>query len=261
MGCSNECLADQVSQTWQRTMGSIFGMPIHERTRMAIVSVDDSIIQIRQAEDKLKSELFELAVQVRQSSAQARKSKKPTDDATANFLRRSRAKRQQLTSLHKKLIILESQKDTLHASEVNQQVFSSMQSTSAALKSIGLDKTLTSVDEVMQDLQESNSDVRAIQDGLAGDSMCGFEVSQADLDEELRFLLEDDLDCTTLIEIPAMRNRMHGTDKGHIGHVDYDPQSQKAQHTQHTAPVEDLTPQARENPQSTELVLQAGVHA
>jgi hypothetical protein len=192
-------------------MGSIFGMPTHERTRMAIVSVDDSIIQIKKAEDKLKSELYELALHVRRLNA-THKTKKPDPEITANFLRRSRAKRQQMTSLHKKLVLLETQKDTLHASEVNQQVFSSMQSTSAALKSIGLDKTLSSVDEVMQELEESSSDVRAIQDGLGNETMFSLEVSDADLQEELQFLLDDDFEATRMLQTPHVQNKMHVRD-------------------------------------------------
>lgn len=205
MACEKDCMTENVARTWQRTMGSIFGLPAHERTRMAIVSVDDSIIQIRAAEDKIKNELFDLAVQVRQARAAA---KKPNQEFTDNVLRRSRSKRQQLSSLHKKLILLEGQKDTLHASEVNQQVFSSMQSTSQALKSIGLDKTLSSVDEVMQEISDSHSDVRAIQDGLGMDNMFSFEASEDELREELQFLLEDDLDSTTLLRIPQTKNNM-----------------------------------------------------
>lgn len=205
IACDNDCLARNLADTWQKTMGSIFGIPSHERTRMAIVSVDDSITQLQTVQDKIKSELFEMAIQVRQQQSTKLKMHSQTIDS---LLRRSRAKRLQLTSLNKKLTLLETQKDTLHASEVNQQVFSSMQTTSAALKSIGLDKTLTSVDEVMSDISDSNADVRAIQEGLGAELSMNSEISDSDLQEELRFLLEDDLDTTSLLRSPPMANKM-----------------------------------------------------
>lgn len=205
IACDNDCLARNLADTWQKTLGSIFGIPSHERTRMAIVSVDDSISQLHTVQDKIKNDLFEMAVQVRQHQTAKVKIHGQTIDS---LLRRSRAKRVQLTSLNKKLALLETQKDTLHASEVNQQVFSSMQTTSAALKSIGLEKTLTSVDEVMSDISDSNADVRAIQEGLAADFNVSSEISDSDLQEELRFLLEDDLDTTSLLTTPPVTNKM-----------------------------------------------------
>ena len=212
-------------------MGSIFGIPTHERTRMAIVSVDDSILQIQSAQDKIKQELFELAVQVRQTNPNKLK-----NTTMENSLRRSRAKRQQLTSLNKKLILLESQKDTLQASEVNQQVFSSIKNTSAALKSIGLDQTLTSVDEVMIELSESNADVRSIQEGLS-ENLTHVDASEEDLADELRYLLEDDLDTTTMLLVPETRNKM--SEKSETPDTSKSSAHTKhAEHTQDTSSAE-----------------------
>lgn len=194
-----------VSNAWLRTMQTIFGVPSIERTRMAMVSVDSSIREIANAQEKLKGELFDLAVSVRQKQSLESRGA----GAVKVLLQRSRLKRLQLASLHKKQMLLESQKDVLTSNDLNQQVFHSMQHTSIALKSMGLNETMNNVDEIMTDISDSTDEVRAIQDGLSNDSLGHGEVSEADLAEELRFLMEDDLDITSMIsQAPATANKM-----------------------------------------------------
>ena len=63
---------------------------------------------------------------------------------------------------------LEQQLDAIATTQLNQQVLSSMKQTSNALKSLGLDSTLNSVDEVMSDMQEANTDINEITQTLSG---------------------------------------------------------------------------------------------
>lgn len=203
--CKSETMRDGISHSWLRTMRSLFGTPTIERTRIAIVSVETSISHIQMAEDKIKNELCELSMSLRQTKTAKQNIHSA---ATETLLRRSRAKRQQLSSLHKKHLLLDGQRDTLLASDLNQQVFSSMQNTSLALKSMGLDKTLESVDEVMQDISDSNSDVRSIQEGLSSDNISYCDISSQDLMEEMRMLMEDDLDSMSLLTPPNTSNKM-----------------------------------------------------
>ena len=199
--CHREDVRESVASAWLRLMKSVWGVPPIEKTRMALVSVETSLRQIQVAEDKIKQDLSALALQAR---AQPREQQKVSPQVQG-LLRRSRTKRQQLTLLHKKHMLLETQRDALHASDLNQLVFSTMQNTSQALKSMGLEKTLEDVDEVMQDISDSSADVRAIQEGLSADTLYG-ELSDSDLLEELGMLLDDAPQPQMCA--PPQRNRM-----------------------------------------------------
>jgi hypothetical protein len=183
--CHREGVRESVASAWLRLMKSVWGVPPIEKTRLALVSVETSLRQIQLAEDKIKQDLSALALQAR---AQPREQK--VSPQVQALLRRSRTKRQQMTLLHKKHMLLETQRDALQASDLNQLVFSTMQNTSQALKSMGLEKTLEDVDEVMQDIGDSSADVRAIQEGLSADVLYG-DLSDSDLLEELGMLLDD----------------------------------------------------------------------
>jgi hypothetical protein len=184
--CHREGVRESVASAWLRLMKSVWGVPPIEKTRLALVSVETSLRQIQLAEDKIKQDLSTLALQAR---AQPREQQKVSPQVQG-LLRRSRTKRQQMTLLHKKHMLLETQRDALQASDLNQLVFSTMQNTSQALKSMGLEKTLEDVDEVMQDIGDSSADVRAIQEGLSADVLYG-DLSDSDLLEELGMLLDD----------------------------------------------------------------------
>jgi hypothetical protein len=90
--------------------------------------------------------------------------------------------------------------ETIENSELNQHVLHSMQRTSNALKAMGLDKSLQSVDKVMLDLEENHSDMSSLQQTL-----CVSYTDDDDVDwgNELSLLLSDD--CTAA---PEVRNSM-----------------------------------------------------
>jgi hypothetical protein len=86
--------------------------------------------------------------------------------------------------------------ETLENSELNQHVLYSMQRTSNALKAMGLDKSLQSVDKVMLELEENHNDVNSMQQTLGvgyGDD------EDVDWGSELSLLLSDD--CTSAPEV------------------------------------------------------------
>jgi hypothetical protein len=79
--------------------------------------------------------------------------------------------------------------DTLDNSELNQHVLQSMQNTSHALKGMGLDKTLESVDRVMMELEENNADLASIQTTLSTSLDAGDDF---DWEAEMRIMLDED---------------------------------------------------------------------
>jgi hypothetical protein len=91
--------------------------------------------------------------------------------------------------------------ETLVNSELNQHVLASMQKTSHALKGMGLDKSLESVERVMLDLEENHSDVSSMQQTLG---MSYGDDESVDWGLELSMLLSDD-DC---VAPPVLSNAM-----------------------------------------------------
>ena len=80
--------------------------------------------------------------------------------------------------------------DTLKNSDLNEQVLSSVKETSVVLKNMGLDKSLSDMDDMVADLQEAHTDLNALQEGLS-ESFTSTP-NDADIERELELLLSDD---------------------------------------------------------------------
>ncbi len=100
--------------------------------------------------------------------------------------------------------------ETIENSELNQHVLHSMQRTSNALKAMGLDKSLQSVDKVMLDLEENHSDMNSLQQTL-----CVSYTEEEDVDwgKELNMLLSDDCMAIPAVcnAMPAAREEQHAS--------------------------------------------------
>ena len=130
--------------------------------RQARLNAEDTIASLQDREMALQSELRALAQTARQAKSAAGNS------ALRTVLLKSKGIRQQLSTTTKKKMALQGHLDTLKNSELNEQVLSSVKETSVVLKSMGLDKSLGDMDEMVQDLQEAQSDLNALQEGLRG---------------------------------------------------------------------------------------------
>ena len=104
-----------------------------------------------------------------------------------------------LAVLQRKREALDNHMETLQNSELNQHVLHSMQRTSNALKAMGLDKSLQSVDKVMLDLEENHNDMHSLQQSL-GTSYTDEE--DTDWGLELQMLMNDE----SLVSTPDMCN-------------------------------------------------------
>ena len=127
-----------------------------DKMRFAEMQLTDTIQELKDKETELKSELNTIAASVKRAQAVKATSK------VKQLLVSSVSKRNNLSLTTKRRLALEQQMDAIATTQLNQQVLSSMKETSKALKSLGLDSTLNSVDEVMADMQDSTSDILSL---------------------------------------------------------------------------------------------------
>ena len=92
-------------------------------------------------------------------------------------------------------------------SELNNQVLSSMQKTSVALKSLGIQNSVENADEVMFDMQESHQDLSALQNVL-GQAISPDVIDDDNLAEELEMLMSMDT-TEVMFDLPFLENKMH----------------------------------------------------
>jgi myosin heavy subunit len=180
---------------WMSAMGFVFGPVPIDNTRSAKIGLQDSLWEIAGMEEELRGELETLIGRLKVTQKQTKNMEriKPT-------LIQCRKIKNRLAVLQRKKEALQNHVETIENSELNQHVLHSMQRTSSALKAMGLDKSLQSVDKVMLDLEENHSDMNSLQQTL-----CVSYTEEEDVDwgQELSMLLNDD--C---MSIPAVRNTM-----------------------------------------------------
>lgn len=157
-------LETSASNLWMTLMHLTKGVSPQQITRNAKLSVRATLDEIETTEHELGEEQERLVARVKAMRGPG---------ATADVVRlkplllQCRKVRMKLQTLAKKRLALENHMDTLDNSELNQHVLHSMQKTSHALKGMGLEKTLESVDRVMMDLEENHGDINSIQSALA----------------------------------------------------------------------------------------------
>jgi len=201
---TNSCnLTAPVASVWIQLM-SLVARPDSAVVRSdnaitAKVQLQETITHLKQVEDSLREDLKSSAVHVRAAQASHAKT------TLQHLLMRTRAKRMRLTQTANKRVNIEQQLDALCMSELNNQVLTSMQKTSVALKSLGVREAVEDADEVMLDMQEAHQDLSAMQDAL------GQPINMDTLDEtvlaaELEMLLNGDEDM--LLHAPNFQNKM-----------------------------------------------------
>ena len=176
---------NNLADGWLSTMQLIFGNVHLDTTRAAKIGLKNTLEEISTSEEALNLETNDIVRRIRiiQSTG------KTQPERVRPLLVQSKKIRGKLAVLAKKKYALEQHMETLINSELNQHVLSSMQKTSHALKGMGLDKSLESVDRVMMDLEENHNDLRDMQNTLGAT----FEQSDdMDLDLELALLLDDE---------------------------------------------------------------------
>lgn len=161
------------------------------------MQLSDTITDLKSKESDLRQELLDIARHVK--TAQSTKAQ----SRVKQLLVSSVAKRNNLTLTSKKRLALEQQLDAIATTQLNQQVLTSMKQTSSALKSMGLNSTLDTVDEVMSDMQEASADIGEITQSLS----TNFSLDQMDddaLQAELALLMGDEVDG--IVEAPITVN-------------------------------------------------------
>ena len=157
-------LETSASNLWMTLMQLTKGVSPQQITRNAKLSVRATLDEIENTEYELNEEQERLVSRVKAMRVPGA----TTDVARLKpLLLQCRKVRMKLQTLAKKRLALENHMDTLDNSELNQHVLHSMQKTSHALKGMGLEKTLESVDRVMMDLEENHGDINSIQSALA----------------------------------------------------------------------------------------------
>jgi len=178
-------LETSAANFWMSLMAVVRGSRPLDVTKHAKLCLRGTLDEIDEAEQELAAELARLVQRV-QAVRQAGAGR--IDSARLRpLLMQCRKVRAKTATLAKKRVALESHMDTLDNSELNQHVLHSMQKTSHALKGMGLDKALESVDRVMSDIEENHADATSIQTSLAAAYDCGEDF---DIEAEMALLLD-----------------------------------------------------------------------
>ena len=190
-GADPRCLLSAAGM-WVSTMELFFGQVPIDNTRCAKIGLQASLREIAATEEELRAELDTVVARVRASQKQSRNLER-----VKPMLVQCRKIKSRLGVLERKRLALDNHMETIENSELNQHVLHSMQRTSNALKAMGLDKSLQSVDKVMLDLEENHSDMSSLQQTL-----CVSYTDDEDVDwgTELNLLLSDD--CTAAPDAP-----------------------------------------------------------
>jgi hypothetical protein len=226
---------------------AVWGTQPRDSMLIAEMSVSSSIGELVQAENATKKELSLIVDRVR--ATQSSKSKNGLKD----LLLRSRVLRGTLASMGKKRMSMEKQLETLRQSQLNQHMLVSMKHTSEALQTMGL--KVSDADNIMLDLEESNSDINALQSTLST-SFGDEHLTDSDLSEELALILSDD-SLEPMIQhaaLPKPKSRLEPTEQ------------QTEQQTQHAEAKPDKAEQAEQKLQEhqtemTEDAVQLNVSA
>ena len=181
----DQCLHN-MADGWLASMQVVFGSVHLDTTRAAKIGLKNTLDEIAAGECALHLETQEIVRRIRVIQSTG----KTNAERVKPLLVQSRRIRARLAALAKKKNALEQHMETLINSELNQHVLASMQKTSHALKGMGLDKSLESVDRVMLDLEENHNDVRDLQHTLG---------ASFDHAEDLDF----DLELCLLLDLPA----------------------------------------------------------
>jgi hypothetical protein len=186
-------------------MALLFGVPALESTRHAKLSLRATLDEIEGGEHDLNEELARHVLKLRAIRLPGASTERVDLARLKPLLLQCRKVRMKLQTLSKKRLALENHMDTLDNSELNQHVLHSMQKTSHALKGMGLDKTLESVDRVMMDLEENHGDISSIQNSLSN----SFDnTEEFDWEAEMAMLLQTDSYCSTNtdLSVPVTAN-------------------------------------------------------
>ena len=172
------------AEMWMSTMQIVWGSVPIDDTRSAKIGLQGSLREIASTEEELKVELDGLVERIRSTQKQSR-----SMERLKPMLLQCRKLKSRLLVLQRKKDVLQNHMETLENSELNQHVLYSMQRTSNALKAMGLDKSLQSVDKVMLELEENHNDVNSMQQTLG----VGYaDDEDVDWGQELSMLLSDD---------------------------------------------------------------------
>jgi hypothetical protein len=188
-----KCLVS-AANGWLGLMKLFFGSVTIDDTRYAKIGLQGSLREIDSTEEELKIELEGVIARIKSTQ-----SRHKGIDRVKPLLLQHKKIRNRIEVLERKRGVLQNHMETLENSELNQQVLYSMQRTSNALKAMGLDKSLQSVDKVMLELEENHNDMNSLQQTLGTGYV---EEDETDWGLELDRILSDDV-C---VAVPAVCN-------------------------------------------------------
>lgn len=194
------CVGIEMSaaSVWVSMMGMLRGVGPLESTRHAKLCLRNTLDEIEETEQSLTEELAKHVAKVR-AAREGSGAERLDMPRFKSVLMQCKKIRMKLVTLSKKKLALENHMDTLDNSELNQHVLYSMQKTSHALKGMGLDKALESVDRVMMDLEENHGEVTNIQNSLA----TSFDANDDfDWEAEMDMLLHPDTYVVSSASVP-----------------------------------------------------------
>ena len=176
--------------------------------RQAQMGLRECIQHLEEKEGDLRQELRNMADQVKKEQKNGNKSR------LRMLLMSSSGKRSNLSTTARKRLALEQQLEALSTTQLNQEVLSSMQQTSAVLKSMGLEDKIATTDEVMQDLEDSQRDIASLQETLSTAISGAGDFDDSALEAELELLLNDVPDMDAPVTVNSLGGRKQEKPEG-----------------------------------------------
>ena len=180
---------DTTAAAWLWFMSKFKNPPSDEKSRMAMLMIDKSIVSLQDSEQKMLNDLKEIQKKLKVHTSGNKKK-----GIVLELIRQGKVSRKNLLTFQQKRIALENQKQTLETSSINQQVISTVKQTSDALKSLGLDESLKSVDTIMIEMEEMTQDVNSISSDLGANMSGDLNLADDEIADELNSFLSEDFD-------------------------------------------------------------------
>lgn len=163
----------------------------------AVMSLKASIDHLKRQEDDMTRDLAVVIGEIRTKRA------KTSDKAAVRaLLIKSKQKRSKLTQVVKKRESFEHHLDVLSNTEMDQELISTVKKTASAMKSLGLNKTIDDVDNIMADLEETQLDMKEVTNIMSSRVAYDDELDDKDLEDELDMIMgmdTENMDSTSLV--------------------------------------------------------------
>lgn len=180
------CLLEAMASGWL-SFYTRWKPMVDDSTDYAVFKLRESLKDIQCEEKKFITEITEIDKKIRSMQQQKRK----TAELRPQLLRR-RQKRMQHKELQSRMGIMQSQLDILESSNINKNMLETLQTSSMAMKKLGLAKDVENADKIIDEYEKGLMESEEIMQNLKLGYKHNAAEDDDDLMAELDMVLNDD---------------------------------------------------------------------